>query len=437
MPPSPGRSKELFFPPRSGRPPPCMLAGDAACSAPVVLMAAARQTAVAVVLILLGLVLPLASGGTVIALLLLALLTIWPVTVLGRLDVTPRLLFAGLGLMAVWAVASAFWSPLHDPAKALRTVALFVPGLVLLAWMIGPRKEGSTGRQAILAVVGVALAVFLFEGLSDAWLLRLLRGDPVEQAGFDLERVGRGVALFAPLLWPAAAALWSRHRLGAAALLIVGIVTVFILPMNAAILGIVLGALAFAATLATPRAVVAVLALLFILYTGVAPWLSRDVVTLASVEQAGIDLPSPQAHRIGIWNFAADRALQHAPLGAGFDAARVIGSEGVRLEEMRPRFGIAPAALPLHPHNAVLQTWLELGVIGVVALVLIYGGILQVLWRLRADRRRMAAATAAFVTVLPPFVLNFGMWQAWWIAGLCLVAALAAGLLRPSHAESP
>jgi len=435
MPPSRTGSKELLFRPRSQRPAPCMFCRNAASPqqrtglmALAERPASARATAIAAVLALVGLVMPLASNGTVIALFVLALLTLSIEALRRWLRNAPRALFFGLLLLAVWAVVSAFWSPLEDPGKALRTVALFLPGVVLVAWMSKP--DAAVPRHALLALMLLALAVFLFEALSEALLLRLLRGDPPEQAGFDLERIGRGVALFAPLLWPAAVSLHRRSLGLAVAFFTVGAMTVVLLPMNAAILGLFLGAVFFVATLAAPRTVMAALFTAFALYAAAAPWLSRDVVTIESLQRAGIELPSAQIHRIGIWNFAAERALQHAPWGAGFDAARVIGREGIRLESLRPQLGIAPPALPLHPHNAVLQVWLELGILGVVALVLTFGGLLQALARADLDRWARAAGVAAVLTVLPPFVMNFGIWQAWWLAGLWLVAALAAAFLR-------
>lgn len=388
-----------------------------------------RVAAVGILVLLVGLVMPLAPNGTVAALLLLGLATLSVGTVRQVATGLPIELGIGLVVLAAWTVASAFWSPLEDPGKALRTVALGVPGLVLFSWLKDNAPRSRTLRRALLVALTVAAAIFLFEGLSGAALMRLVRGEDAATTADNLERVGRGVVLFSILLWPTAVAL-GRKRLAIGGLFFLGgAVAIALLPMNAAIVGLLLGTVMLVAVRVAPRAALTVLAIAFCLYTAFAPWISRDIVTIPALIDRHIELPTPWAHRIGIWNFAADQAAGAAPLGAGFDAARAIGAQGDVIESLRPQFGYAPAALPLHPHNAVLQVWLELGVVGVIGLALIFVGLLRGLWRSALTPWGRAAAAAAVVTALPPFVLNFGIWQAWWLATLWLAVAIAAGLL--------
>jgi len=95
----------------------------------------------------------------------------------------------------------------------------------------------------------------------------------------------------------------------------------------------------------------------------------------------------------------------------------------------------ASQPLPLHPHNGVLQAWLELGVVGALAvaaiLILVVGGIERV-----ARRNRAAAPLfALFSTGALIFGSTFGAWQSWWQAALWLVAALAIAVVN--GADSP
>jgi hypothetical protein len=90
---------------------------------------------VALLVLLLGLVMPLAPNGTVAALLLFALVTVSGPSVRHTIAGLPIELGIGLAVLAIWTVISALWSPLDDPGKALRTVALGLPGLVFLAWL--------------------------------------------------------------------------------------------------------------------------------------------------------------------------------------------------------------------------------------------------------------------------------------------------------------
>ena len=90
--------------------------------------------------------------------------------------------------------------------------------------------------------------------------------------------------------------------------------------------------------------------------------------------------------------------------------------------------------LPLHPHNAVLQLWLELGAVGAVI-----GAAIAIVALLhatspahgRGTRIGMTAATAAALTVA---ATAYGIWQGWWMSALWLIAALARASEMPERA---
>jgi O-antigen ligase len=88
--------------------------------------------------------------------------------------------------------------------------------------------------------------------------------------------------------------------------------------------------------------------------------------------------------------------------------------------------------LPLHPHNAVLQVWLELGGVGVLlgfgALAFTLGAAFRAPdLAHRVSRAVLAAGAAAGISVA---LISFGIWQEWWIASLGLLAAALAGAAR-------
>ena len=85
--------------------------------------------------------------------------------------------------------------------------------------------------------------------------------------------------------------------------------------------------------------------------------------------------------RVAIWRFTTERVVERPWLGWGMDASRMW-----------------PGVIPLHPHNAALQVWLELGVVG-------------------------AACAAVAIAYLTIGALSFGVWQEWWL-GLGVLAAV-------------
>src|SRR5690606_39588022 len=129
-----------------------------------------------------------------------------------------------------------------------------------------------------------------------------------------------------------------------------------------------------------------------------APWLvlaARNAGLLAKLQAAA---PQSWADRVGYWGRAADLTASEPILGWGLDASRMF-SPGIRL----------------HPHDAALQVWLELGLVGAFAAAIVWGMTFARIARPRPGLvagAQAAAATAYFVIG----AVSFGVWQGWWLA---------------------
>ena len=95
-------------------------------------------------------------------------------------------------------------------------------------------------------------------------------------------------------------------------------------------------------------------------------------------------------------------------------------------EAGRPNgIALSNQALPLHPHNAVLQVWLELGGVGVALgfgplIFTIWRAFRSPAWRTRPVQAMISAAAAAAVSVA---LISFGIWQEWFLSGLFVATA--------------
>jgi exopolysaccharide production protein ExoQ len=121
--------------------------------------------------------------------------------------------------------------------------------------------------------------------------------------------------------------------------------------------------------------------------------------------------------RFFIWSYSAEKALEALPLGIGLNASRTLDEGPVDLAR-EPGPGH-------HPHNAYLEIWLELGVIG-PALFLALG--LFLLARLRSlapDVERYGLA--AFASACCVLASGFSVWQAWQYAAI--IAAVSVFVL--------
>jgi O-antigen ligase len=112
-------------------------------------------------------------------------------------------------------------------------------------------------------------------------------------------------------------------------------------------------------------------------------------------------------HRLLIWSFVGDRIAEHALAGWGLDSSRAIPGGKDPIEA-------GATWLPLHPHNAPLQLWLELGVPGAVLLALLAGNAWLALGAVEWPRMFAAGVGGSLATSFVASFATYGIWQEWW-----------------------
>jgi O-antigen ligase len=327
------------------------------------------------------------------------------------------LLFAAL----IWAAVSTLWSPFH-PRKLEETTILkmaFELPLYGAAVLAARRADPALTRRALawLAIGCSAFGVILLaEAASQAALYKTLRvfyapirSDLAEarigHSTYVLGTIWPLIALGAPPKWRVWAALAMFAGVGAAALAF---------GSDAPVLGLVLAPLAALVVWRWPQSgpkLLAAVAVALFLGMPAVIWSVRHFFDYAALEAAA---PKTDSMRMDYWSHAIDWIRLRPWQGWGLDASRVFGP-GIRL----------------HPHNAPLQVWLELGAVGAVLAAAFWGVTLS---RLSGPRPSLvAAAAAACASVYLLFGVNFGVWQEWWVAEGALIALLAAANVRAAE----
>ncbi len=140
-------------------------------------------------------------------------------------------------------------------------------------------------------------------------------------------------------------------------------------------------------------------------------------------------MPQSGFHRLLIWNFSAHKSLERPLLGWGMRSSRHVPGGDVWIHGMGE-------TLPLHPHNAALQIWLELGAVGAM---LGAGLFVFALATVRNNGVRTEAAMGAAVITSAAVILflSFGLWQSWWISALWLGVAFATAAQRGGGMTPP
>ncbi|HEV2675998.1 MAG TPA: O-antigen ligase family protein [Aliidongia sp.] len=243
---------------------------------------------------------------------------------------------------------------------------------------------------------------------------------------------GRGATVHAILLAPLGWGLWRaaarRLAVAQAVLAAATILATHDLSAKVALAGAIGGGLL---VLALPRLRWTFLALLAVVALGLP---LAFPVQLDQARECWMFANKKSAlHRIYIWDFVTERIADKPILGWGLDGARRMpgGQDTVALgagcpDVASPMIG---EKLPLHPHNAILQTWLELGAVGIV---LSFGALIVTLGRIYAGRRRVAASVLVAASVAGTLValVSYGVWQEWFLSALMLASGIAALAIR-------
>lgn len=346
----------------------------------------------------------------------------------------PRDIAALIAALLIWAAISAAWSP--NPGRTLaragQIAGLCAIGIYVVAAALSlSHDHAQRVRAAAVAGIVLAMALLAEERLTRAFIAALAKPDVAPVGGAVWWWIFKpGITILSILVWVAMVDAMRRGRMILGALAIVAVAALAILISGGtALFALVAGVLAYAVSRYFPtRGPVAVVATLLFIAAGIVPWLADRVLNQSPiVEWITAHAPS-LTHRLMIWDFVTDRILEHPLLGWSLDASRAIPGGKDIITGMGER-------LPLHPHNALLQLHLELGVPGLLLGIAL---AVRICARVgdgfddigRAGARAMTFAAICFA------VASFSVWQSWWMSFQFIAAAIGAASLKPNHAPA-
>jgi O-antigen ligase len=326
-------------------------------------------------------------------------------------------------------VLSSFWSV--DPLRSLIVVARLAGLLAIgLALAEAADRVEAPRRLNLLLLTGFALGVLM--AAADL-VTHGAVGAPFTDRAYQPAGLNRASVSFAILLWPASAALFCRGQTICALMLALITATVIYTLSGTAAKGALLAALPAGAALYASRARIArVIALASVLIIVTAPLTFAKLAQLPVFAQAADTVKFSAGHRLFIWSFAGDRVAERALTGWGLDASRAMpgGSDPIRPGQ---------TWMPLHPHNAPLQFWLELGATGAVVFALLVALAWLALAEVEWPRPFTAAAGASLTAALLASFASYGVWEEWWLSTLwfALYAILVMGRIARETPAGP
>ena len=329
-----------------------------------------------------------------------------------------------------WSLIAVIWAP-HLPFAAWLKVFIAVTAISILTTGL-VRLPAVTIRQLSTLAIMSALALFgllLFERLTDGLLIRIDRSSdtPVQ----ILNTLSGGLVLLSCVCFPMAWLMIRRtgRRIWPIAFIASCFSLSLIYRMDAIPVGLLAGTLSALIVLRWhTRGFLVVVVTAGLLAVSWAPLtMSASALHLDSWLMENID--RNWGYRIIIWHYVGELVREHFIIGYGFDSARVLGAAADLLPD---RSGNSTF---LHPHNGILQIWLELGVSGVALFVTTAILLARRILNCAPSSGALAAATGTIIFSTTIWLLSYGIWQGWWIAVLGLAASAVILVLRVDAEE--
>jgi O-antigen ligase len=360
-------------------------------------------------------------------------------------------LFALLAVSA-YAGLSAIWAA--DPEAALSKCGLLLATtlVVFAASAAIPTLDAGQVRRASQAFIAGAFCAAGFvaiELFSDGAITRAamntfpafrperakhvtIHHDKVTK--INLSEFNQDIAILALLLWPGLLALkvldGPRRKLLTVLFFLALAVPIAISEHDSSQVGLVASLLILVLAWMNPRAVVRGLAIAWCL--GFALVIPLDFLAFKADLHQAKWLPMSARARIIIWEYTAERVLEKPFLGIGADSTPAMMTKPKNPAD-KPKGFVIRRTTGQHAHNLFLQSWYELGVLGVILAAIAGAAVALRILLLPAAAQAYGAACFTMVAVIAAFA--WGMWQIWLICAvglLPLYLLMPAALLRPS-----
>ncbi len=342
-------------------------------------------------------------------------------------------------LLMAYALTTSLWAvePKLSTTTGVMTLGVFLCGLVMLdaAFALDDTAKARFGT-VLLAGFALCLANLEFNlqtgGFVRTWLQLVLKPVIGPQRPLAMPvSFDTTMTLAALMVWPALMVCVRRFGwAAAAALYVLGFLVLRQGGSLSSIIAYGFGGVVFLAARLLPKFMAVASALGLASWVLVSPLVLRpgltDLLSSSVAQWASWRLRSFEHRRI-IWDFVIRRIGDRPLFGWGLGNARAVPGAHTQ---------ISPGVelLPLHPHNAALQLWLELGSVGALLGAAFFVLLVRSIYRALPDRTDFALALALLAAAVVNGMVSYNLWHAWWLAFIIVAGCFAVAVSRRSGA---
>ena len=142
------------------------------------------------------------------------------------------------------------------------------------------------------------------------------------------------------------------------------LITASLIGYITGIVAILIGLIGWLGVFVFRKKALIALGVLITINTFALPFLINETKDFEVKITNNIPLPNSAVHRIKIWEFVAKKISERPLLGWGMNSSKHFSDGKNMVYTVSGEY--LGEALPLHPHNTILQIWVELGLPGIL-----------------------------------------------------------------------
>ena len=322
-------------------------------------------------------------------------------------------------LFVSWSGLSLTWSiNLNTSINVFQQIFLLTSLYFFCDFFIKSSNVSRKNTYALICGIILAIGLFYIEYFFDAVLTRTYNSlyRPSEIVNFYLYKLDRGCSILAISSWIIFAYLVEKKKYLFFILYLLILYLLLISDSLASLVGFSLASIVFCiAKLSKTKfskivsfSVISGSITLLAIFYNIAPF---------DIDKDYKFLPFSAKHRLIIWQYTTHKAQEKILIGHGLGCSKNIQ---IQERDMIIYHNQLLSPLPLHPHNVIVQIFLELGIVGLMLFLYIIKEILKLIRNFAfVESNFGAAAYACFFNYFIIAMISYNIWQTWWFcAGL-------------------